>query len=110
MPRIALLSTTWLVVFLVAGLLTLWMVGGAAPLPTIAWAVVLAAAALLASATTMMLAAGRWRRAAATDRATAPTPASRRELRLGNGYLILAAALAVVAVMLVLVYRLAYTV
>jgi hypothetical protein len=70
----------------------------------------MATAGLLASASTMMLAARRRRREAEARRATVPASAVRSERRLGNGYAILAAALTVVAVMLVLVYRLAHVV
>ena len=112
MPWLGLLVAAWLVVFFVAGLVARWAIAGGVPLTTAGWVVVLLAAALLASASTMGLAAGRWRQHARQTAGTATVPVStlRSELRLGNGYLMLAAGCALFAVLLVLLYRIAYTI
>jgi hypothetical protein len=109
MPWIGLLVAAWLVVFLIGGVIASWAIAGVSPLTTGAWVVVALAAGLLACAATMALAAGRWRQDARRGAATVPASAVRRELRLGNGYVMLAAACAVAAVLLVLVFRLVYT-
>lgn len=112
MPWIGVLVTAWLVAFLVGGLVARWAVGGVAPLTTTAWVVVVLAAGFLATATTTALAGGRWRQDAARDdaRADVSSRTVRRERQLGNGYVMLSGACLVIGVLIVLVYRLAYTV
>jgi hypothetical protein len=111
MPWIGVLVAAWLVVFFAGGVLARWVMGGVAPLTTGAWTLVVIAGGLLATAATTALAAGRWRQEAARDRARAavPTTAVRRERQMGNGYLLLSAACVVIAVLIILVYRLVYT-
>jgi hypothetical protein len=110
MPWIAVLVATWLLVFLLGGVTARWILSGISPPTVVGWMVVMVAAALLASAATMGLAAGRWRQDARSHKAAMPRSVVTRELRLGNGYVLLAATFAVAAALLVLVYRLVYTV
>lgn len=112
MPWIGVLVAAWLVVFLVGGLLARWAMGGVAPLTIGAWVLVVMAAGFLATAATTALAGGRWRQDATRDDARPSVPAAtvRRERQLGNGYVMLSGACVVVAVLIVLVYRLVYTV
>lgn len=110
MPWIGLLVAAWLVMFLVGGVIASRAIADVSPLTTGAWVVVVLAAGLLASAATTALAAARWRQDARRGVATEPASAVRRELRLGNGYVMLAAAFVVAAVLLVLIYRLVHTV
>lgn len=112
MPWIGVLVAAWLVVFFVGGLGARWAIAGVAPLTTTAWVIVILAAGFLASAATMALAGGRRRQDAVRADAQPSVPAStaRRTRQLGNGYVILSGACIVVAVLMVLVYRLVYTV
>lgn len=110
MPWIGLLVAAWLVMFLVGGVIASRAIADVSPLTTGAWVVVVLAAGLLASAATTALAAARWRQDARRGVATEPASAVRRGLRLGNGYVMLAAAFVVAAVLLVLIYRLVHTV
>lgn len=102
----------WLVAFLVGGMLARWAVAGVAPLTTSAWIVVSIAAGFVASAATMALAGGRRRQDAEREDARPSVPAStaRRTRQLGNGYVMLSGACLVIAVLMVLVYRLVHTV
>jgi len=112
MPWIGVLVGAWLVAFFVGGLAARWAIGGVAPLTTTAWVLVVVAAAFVGTAATTALAAGRWRQDAARDVAkpTVSTKTVRRERQLGTGYLLLSGACLVIAVLIVLVYRLVYTV